>query len=725
MKPIDTRVESVTLFHRGATVRRTAELDFSQGAPPEVGITGLPLALIDHTVRVRLEADGQVMLLSNVRVGLSAPPRGTPPKPPEAKELQQVQDALTVARDRMAQLEHELNQLGALNVLPRPSPEEGKMPPPAPMGARVALEALYEDTVSARIELLRKGRDELKKLEERERELHRLIHLASTAQHVRPDELKKSVHATLVTAAAPKKARLVLEYFVLGARWAPAYQCRMTRDCTQADLQMRAVVAQRTGEDWRGVKLHLSTAAPMSWTELPELGAIRIGRAQPPPPSQKGFRPPPQGAGSLFGDYDRGLGSARSTLSVIPSWNPPALDGAVALPQTQAFVVGAGRGGPMAPPEMDVMCALEDVAEEEPGVMEKSARSESRRMAPAPAAAAPMMSMASMARPGAVMPMKAKKMASRDRAREEFDDEGGGEAEGSLDVILYASLRLGPAGIPTRGSLTPVNRRQQLTEALSVLGFVVTFDVLAIVEAAERQGQEILNLAAPSGTVDVRSEAGWYDYVYDTDATVDVPSDGTFHSVPVGTRTATSEVLYVCVPREDVSVYRQALVRNPVSIPLLPGPVEVSVAGEYVLTTTLPSVAPGGDFKLSLGVEQGIKVARNTKYVEQRSGDKVVATNELIHDLAFDVVNNLERAVNCEVRERVPQPAAEAEVVVEEGAIKPTWEEYKQEERGRVIEGGRRWKFQVKPGATQKLSAQYRVKLYANNELVGGNRREA
>jgi hypothetical protein len=346
-------------------------------------------------------------------------------------------------------------------------------------------------------------------------------------------------------------------------------------------------------------------------------------------------------------------------------------------------------------------------------------------MAPAPAAAAPMMSMASMARPGAVMPMKAKKMASRDRAREEFDDEGGGEAEGSLDVILYASLRLGPAGIPTRGSLTPVNRRQQLTEALSVLGFVVTFDVLAIVEAAERQGQEILNLAAPSGTVDVRSEAGWYDYVYDTDATVDVPSDGTFHSVPVGTRTATSEVLYVCVPREDVSVYRQALVRNPVSIPLLPGPVEVSVAGEYVLTTTLPSVAPGGDFKLSLGVEQGIKVARNTKYVEQRSGDKVVATNELIHDLAFDVVNNLERAVNCEVRERVPQPAAEAEVVVEEGAIKPTWEEYKQEERGRVIEGGRRWKFQVKPGATQKLSAQYRVKLYANNELVGGNRREA
>ena len=73
----------------------------------------------------------------------------------------------------------------------------------------------------------------------------------------------------------------------------------------------------------------------------------------------------------------------------------------------------------------------------------------------------------------------------------------------------------------------------------------------------------------------------------------------------------------------------------------------------------------------------------------------------------------------------MPQPAAEAEVVVEEGGIKPAWEPYKQEERGPVIEGGRRWVFTVKPGATQKLTAQYRVKLYANNELVGGNRREA
>jgi uncharacterized protein (TIGR02231 family) len=295
-----------------------------------------------------------------------------------------------------------------------------------------------------------------------------------------------------------------------------------------------------------------------------------------------------------------------------------------------------------------------------------------------------------------------------------------------MEVMQYSTLRLEFAlDTHLRGRLAPVNRRVVFVESLRLLGLTATFDVLSVVESAEGDGAHVHGLAAPADTSDVRAEAGWYDYVYTTDAAVDVPSDGTFHSVPVNTRTAQGDVLYVVVPREDPQVYRQAEVRNPLSAPLLPGPCEVYVAGEYVLTTRLPSVAPGADFKLSLGVEQSIKVARNAKYKEQRSGDKVVATNELIHDLELEVVNNLDREAKCEVRERIPQPAPEAEVVVEEGRVTPDWEVYKQQERGTVIDGGRRWVLLVKPGATQKLAAQYRVKLYANNELVGGNRREA
>jgi hypothetical protein len=703
-------------------VRRTAEVDLSAGAPPELFVVGLPLSLVDHTVRVRLEAGGAPLLLSNVRVGLHAPPRGTPPAPPEEEQLREVRDALTAQHELTAQLEAEVARLSQVSVLPRPAAEEGKVPAPAPMAARVALEVLFEDSVGKRLTLLRAARDEVKRLSERERELVRALELASTATQVKPDELTKSVHATLVAGAPPKKAKLVLEYFVLGARWAPAYQCRMTRDCRSADLVLRALVCQRTGEDWRGVSLKLS--APMSWTELPELAARRIGRAQPTPPSPRGFRPPPHGAGSLFQDYDRGLASARAAVPVIPTWQPPGLVEPSLPPLPPPQFVGASFGAGGTAPS-----AVAEYAEEEAddgAVMEKEVSRErraSKSMPPPPApppAAAPMRSMASTMAPGAPM----KKSARRDEAASSLDD-APMEAEAQVDVLLYASLRLGAPTGGTRGQLSSVDRRHALVESLTRLGLTVTFDVLALVERAETQGAQLFSLPAPGGSIDVRAEAGWYDYVYATEAAVDVPSDGTFHSVPVNTRTAASDVLYVTVPREDPQVYRQAMVRNPLPSPLLPGSVEVSVGGEYVLTTTLPSVAPGGDFKLSLGVEQGIKVARNTKYVERRSGDKVVATNELIHDLTFDVVNNLERAAKVEVRERVPQPAPDAEVVVDEGTIKPAWEKYTQEERGQVVEGGRRWVFTVEAGKTQQLSAEYRVKLYANNELVGGNRREA
>lgn len=735
MAPISTRVESVTLYHRGATVRRTAELDCSKGAPAEVLVAGLPLSLIDHTLRVRVETGAGELVVSNVRIGLYAPPRGTPELPPDEKELRALEKALELQRDHLGQLEAEAGRLASFPVLARPTPEEGRMPNASPMPARFALEQLADEALAARTAELRKLRDDVRDLEEKAAALRRRIELASTAKRVRPDELTKSVHATIIGKdAAPAKAKLVLEYFVLGARWAPVYQCHMSRDCRKADVQLRASVCQRTGEDWNGVQLSLSTASPMSWTELPELSSIRIGKAQPPPPGKRGFRPPPMGGESLFLDFDRGLAQARAALPVITTWAPPPVAAPTPLPQMQPLRDLA----PEAPAELGA--AMDELAAEEEADYAPTAKAPRPPPAPPPAMTMSAMAVAAgpamMERASRAAPAPARKMAARPgaaggaaRLRAEEQAEGladfGGAAAASLEVVLYVSLRLGAASDPVRGKLKPVERRQAYLESLAALGLEVHFDVLSLVMRAESQGQEVHSLGAPSGTSDVRAAAGFYDYVYRTDAAVDVPSDGTFHSVPVSTRSAAGDVLYVTVPREDVSVYRQAMVRNPLPSPLLPGPVEVYVAGEYVLTTALPPVAPGGDFKLSLGVEQAIKVARNTKYKEQRSGDKVVATNELIHDVAIELVNNLDREVQCEVRERIPQPAPDAEVVVDEGAVTPAWEKYTQEERGQVLEGGRRWRVTVKPGASQALAAQYRVKLYANNELTGGNRREA
>ncbi len=64
----DAKLEQVTVYARGARVRRVTTI--TGGLPHRRRITGLPLSVIDGTVRVELTGPGLAM---NVRVGLEAP----------------------------------------------------------------------------------------------------------------------------------------------------------------------------------------------------------------------------------------------------------------------------------------------------------------------------------------------------------------------------------------------------------------------------------------------------------------------------------------------------------------------------------------------------------------------------------------------------------------------------------------------------------------------------
>jgi hypothetical protein len=136
-------------------------------------------------------------------------------------------------------------------------------------------------------------------------------------------------------------------------------------------------------------------------------------------------------------------------------------------------------------------------------------------------------------------------------------------------------------------------------------------------------------------------------------------------------------------------------------------------------------VAARGEITLGLGVEQSIKVARNARFKEVREGEGVVAMVELVHDIDIDIVNHLGRAIEIEVRERVPVAGQNAEVQVNERDVTPAWEPWDQQERGEVIKGGRRWRVTVDGGGSTALRARYALRLFSNAEVQGGNRREA
>lgn len=721
---VESRIDRVKVYERGATVVRSVEVPATDA--PAVEIPGLPLALVDATVRVRVdEAEGGELVAGEVRIGLYVKPREHLAPDPDEDELERLERALLARRRVLEQIDVEMSLLASIGVPERPQGEEGKPPPASPLAARVALEQLTDEAVSARLVEARALRDEVAKLDEDAAAARDRLDRARAGRRIAPDEISKTVIVALRRGGAPfTRARLTLEYFVPGARWAPQYQLRIARGGESATIVLRAVVAQRSGEDWRGVKLWLSTAQPTSWTELPKLSSIRIGRAQPEP-SRVGFRPPPQGARALFADFDRDRG--QTSAPPRARWRPPHLAVAPLLPLS----------GPS--PSADVDDEVTASARDRGGHQ----RSEGR----VPVAAAPM-AMAAVPPPGFAPRSPAAASAARSppvpalgkaasRKGRSADprampepvellalEEVEAPPEPTRPRAAFAELCLGAPDSHERGLLRSAERRESYTELLDRARLAWDFDPMTAVEQAERLAAAAADTPLPAGTVDPRSSAGAWDYAYPSDDRVDVPSDGTFHSIPLGARDAPCALSYVVVPREDQNVFRVAAIENPTRAPLLPGPVEVYVEGEYVLTSDLPSVAPRERFRLGLGVEQAIKCARNTKFREQRSGVAVVAMAELWHAIDVRLVNRLSVPIQCEVRERIPQPARDAEVVVEEVSVTPAWEVWDQRDRGPVLTGGRRWLVLVPAGGEQTLTAEYVVKIYANNELAGGNRRE-
>lgn len=752
-KALPSRIDTVRVYARGATVLRRAVLEVSGGrVDAEIEIPELPLALFDPSVRLRaiqIEGGGGDVFVSDVRIGLFAPRPAAPEKPPELARIHALERSIAELDDKAAGLRLEIGFIEGIAVLPRPNAKKGLPPPPSPMGARVALEDFISASTHGRRTEIHQLEAQLRHQSELLQELRDQLARSSNQARVLADRLTKKVVARLRQNDKPvSRVVFELEYFVPGARWAPAYQCRVARQGGSADLNMRALVVQRTGEDWKGVKLSLSTAMPLRYSELPELSEIRIGRAQPAAKGKRGFRPPPVGARALFADFDRDRAAATGLVPSRAAWSLPsrylsplpvlgagdflmsvggggegggpggyAPEEAVlsrseerampmpASPPAPSMAAMAGRAGYLAKAAV-AMDMSDDVEEEAKEITSEVARS---RRAPAPAKKMKAMSRA--------------KESKREAAEADEDGYGFDDAPDAAVPLIYTSLVLPGPEDGARTRLRALDRREAYAASLAARSVLVEGDFMGAVAAASARAEASFEL--PRDTIDVRSVAGYFDFVYVADAEVDVPSDATFHSIPLGTRHAKAELKYVVVPREEPHVYRTAHVTNPTDGPLLPGPVEVYVGGEFVLTTVLPTVAAKGEFLLGLGVEQAIKCARNTRFEEKRSGSKVVATNDLWHSIEIELVNHLDRSAECEVRERIPQPDQDAEVVVEEAEVKPPWEAYTQEELGAPLRGGRRWKVVVPAGRALKLEAKYAVKIYANNEIVGGNRRES
>ncbi len=773
MQRIASRIEAVTVYRAGALVSRVATLEaVSAELPRTVQILDLPLSLEDGSLRVRVEpvdgsdgSDGTLPEASDVRVALDVPdPEGAlAPVEPESLRAARVEEERV--RDEIAQVERALERLARLVVPPRPKGRPGRPPPPSPTAPRIELLAFRSARTRVLHERRRALHEELRRASEHRAVLEEREQRASTARQAKEHELRKSAVIRLRPGTA-RAARLVIEYLVPGARWAPSYTIRFDRPLARAELAVRAVVCQRTGEDWKGVRLLLSTAHAQRWTELPEMHGIRIGRAQPAP-ARTGWRPAPTGIGALYADYDRAFGGPGRTP--VPAAVP------VPVPVPNRPGGQPGRGGPtdtaafdeghttskydLAPTEADFLSEFDDerTSPARPGLADALEMFREEQTEPARSIASLMPPMPqSMPMPGAMAryasapevqaARKSRGMAfglGRAAAKKEaappsgaVDGGGGGMPKGGRDdealtpelraapeLLAYGNLRMPPPADTRRGSLVRADDTEIYLSLLSRLHVRVELDVFAAVGRAVERARQVVRHALPPRHVAPRDEDG-FDYAYRAEAPADIPSDGGYHGLPLSQHQGAARPRYVVVPRETRDAFRFVEIDNPLAAPLLPGPADVYIGSDFLVTTDVRATPPRGLLRLGLGVEQGIKVSRNTSFEEKTAGI-MRGSLALRHEVRISVANRLDRSALIEVRERLPVSATEDDSDIDVAVIetRPAWQPYEQHDA--PIRGGRRWEVEVAPGKDADLLAVYEVRIAGKHELVGGNRREA
>jgi hypothetical protein len=759
MLVVPSVLDAVTVHADGALCTRVATLPTGNGPlPTQVRINGLPLGLNTGSLRASVLQGPTGLSVRDIRPGFDVQLPAEADVPLEQRALEQAEDALGRIDAQLWRNNQELELIKRL----KPSffrPEQGLPPreasPTTVLAMGVFVDELLAVLYSRKLDLEQQRRDTVAEVQLRR---ERLNESSSSVRGQRAVLYRAAIITLSEAPAAQGETRLALEYAVRGARWVPGYELKMPRSLDSGTLRMRASVLQRTGEDWTNVKLSLSTAELRRRADVPELKALRIGRRQPPP-ARSGWREPPPGLEELFTGYDAASiprppkpepeAPKRSITAEIPAAAPLSDDDFDAPSEARSQVLADELWI-----EPEGAAAPEQAAPMPARPMPKSAGVFAPG-GPPPAAPPPPSAAAPMRARGGGGPERAKRRSApllggiaKDLARapapsapmelaeeaEDMDGFGGASyepepapepaaVEPAGNMLDYDTLELAPASQPgTRGKLQPrpIYSSQEL---IALTAVHVQVDIVSLLAVRQQDMDAVQYISPPVWAVPPRQSTPHFDYRYDVETRMDVPSDGLWHTVSVFSAPVGLTAEYLCVPSMEPQVFRTVKVENRTPHALLAGPVDVTLGDEFLMTSPLPTLAPGATQRLGLGVEESIKVSRNTRF-DEASGGVFGGATMLTHRVSVEVANRLGRPVTVEVRERVPVvPTAEKDIKVEETEVKPAWRTPTPLPGETPVEGERVWRVMLQAGEKQSLDATWVVRIPSSKMLQGGNRR--
>lgn len=281
--PATSTVDAVTVFLSGAEVTRLAKVKLDKGENTII-LGDVPASAVPGSIRVEGKATGKIEIGSV----------DTARKLLQREESQAADVKRKELEDRVEQLKDERSTIDAqaqaaaiqkklianLAELPKRRPSSDTTP-----GASEDWQKILSLIPQAAGESGKLALDAQQKIRAIDRSIKDLKNqLASLA----PAKTQQTEIRVFVFAQTPVDADLTIRYQVPDANWAPIYDARLQTgtktEPPKLTLSRRAAISQKSGEDWTGVSLQLSTSRPSDGASAPSLDTQFVDYEQPPRP---------------------------------------------------------------------------------------------------------------------------------------------------------------------------------------------------------------------------------------------------------------------------------------------------------------------------------------------------------------------------------------------------------------------------------------------------------
>jgi uncharacterized protein (TIGR02231 family) len=192
---------------------------------------------------------------------------------------------------------------------------------------------------------------------------------------------------------------------------------------------------------------------------------------------------------------------------------------------------------------------------------------------------------------------------------------------------------------------------------------------------------------------------------------VQIPSDGAPHKVPIDSKKIEVDYDYISVPKLKAAAFLRGAFRNTLLYPLLSGNADLFVVQDFIGSTRLPFIARDEEAKMYFGEDRQIAI-KHERIKREKSPPGFLGKNERIKLVYKITAHNLRKnQVKIDVLDQLPV-SQHSKIEIKDVNIRP--QPSKKDERGILT-----WTLTLEPQEKREILIGFTIEYPKGSNLIG------